>query len=168
MKNEFAIYHLWIHSYIFKWLANRLSVDSAQYNRRAGLQTVVSSGAAQHKGTAILPLIPKLTPPRHWINDKHALDTLNKVVQVETFAASQIKRIRHTTLETKFTNASTKLSSVVSGFDIYKINKAEFISKHKKSHWNLLKSTHNFTKRNQLSTHRSFNGRYCPLSCTLF
>lgn len=44
---------------------------------------------------------------------------------------------------------------MVSGFYIYKINKVEFISKHKKSHWILLKSTHNFTKPNQLSTHRS-------------
>lgn len=54
-----------MHSNFVKWLANRLSVDITQYNRGAGLQAVVSSGAAQHKGTAILPLIPKLTPLRY-------------------------------------------------------------------------------------------------------
>lgn len=77
-----------MHSNVVKELANRLSVDIAQYNREAGLHLVVSSGAAKHKGTAILPLILKLTPPRYWINDKQAFYSLSKVVQVETFAAS--------------------------------------------------------------------------------
>jgi len=43
-----------MHSNSVKWLANRLSVDITQYNRGAGLRAVVSSGAAQHKGTAII------------------------------------------------------------------------------------------------------------------
>lgn len=156
-----------MHSNVVKELANRLSVNIAQYNRGAGLHLVVSSGAAQHKDTAILPLIPKLTPPRHCVNDKQAFYSLIKVVQVETFAASSIKtRIKHTSLKTKFT--STKILSMVSGFYIYKINKVESISKHKKSHWTLLKSTHNFTKRNQLSTHRSVLSFIKYTTLTLF
>lgn len=57
---------------------------------------------------------------------------------------------------------------MVSRFYIYKINKVESISKHKKSHWTLLKSTHNFTKRNQLSTHRSVLSFIKYTTLTLF